>query len=189
MELIFNPCGEFRWSPEGPASQIHPPDLHVGAPEIFLHVWMSIQLLKREWAAESNWKLPHMFILSKTESFVHEYAVEDVLVTALSAKYLSLGRALLWWWCWEPTKINFNVTRTAYPFKHSALNGYVMSILCRECGKWLNNMKLEEECHLFTNITLQINGAACIRKLPQDTAQLINPLRTFFKYCLWNGGN
>ena len=34
MELIFNPCGEFRRSPEGPVSQIH--SLHlVGAPGIF----------------------------------------------------------------------------------------------------------------------------------------------------------
>ena len=25
MELIFKPCGEFRWSPEGPVSQFHSP--------------------------------------------------------------------------------------------------------------------------------------------------------------------
>ena len=35
MELIFNPCAEFRWSPEGPVSQIHTPHLHVGAPGSF----------------------------------------------------------------------------------------------------------------------------------------------------------
>ena len=35
MELIFNSCGEFRWSPEGPAIQIHSPHLHIGAPGIF----------------------------------------------------------------------------------------------------------------------------------------------------------
>ena len=35
MELIFNACGEFRWSPEGPVSQIHSSNLHVGAPGIF----------------------------------------------------------------------------------------------------------------------------------------------------------
>ena len=35
MELIFNPCGEFRWNPEGPVSQIHSPHLHVGAHGIF----------------------------------------------------------------------------------------------------------------------------------------------------------
>ena len=31
MELIFNPCGEFRWSPEDPVSQIHSPHLLAGA--------------------------------------------------------------------------------------------------------------------------------------------------------------
>ena len=30
MELIFNPCGEFRWNLEGPVSQIHSSHLHVG---------------------------------------------------------------------------------------------------------------------------------------------------------------
>ena len=35
MKLIFNPCGEFRWSQEGPVSQIHSPHLHDGAPGIF----------------------------------------------------------------------------------------------------------------------------------------------------------
>ena len=35
MGLIFNPCGEFRWSPEGSISQIHSPQLHVGTPGIF----------------------------------------------------------------------------------------------------------------------------------------------------------
>ena len=35
MELIFNPCGEFRKTPEDPFSQIHSPCLHVGAPGIF----------------------------------------------------------------------------------------------------------------------------------------------------------
>ena len=35
MELIFNRCGEFRWSPEGPVSQIHSPHLNVGASGIF----------------------------------------------------------------------------------------------------------------------------------------------------------
>ena len=35
MELIFNPCSEFRLSLEGPVSQIHSPRLHVGVPGIF----------------------------------------------------------------------------------------------------------------------------------------------------------
>ena len=38
MELIFNLCGEFRWIPEGPVSQIHSPHLHavpLGSSHIF----------------------------------------------------------------------------------------------------------------------------------------------------------
>ena len=35
MELIFNPFGEFRWSSEGPVSQIRSSHLLVGAPGIF----------------------------------------------------------------------------------------------------------------------------------------------------------
>ena len=60
MKLIFNPCGEFRWSSEGPVSQIHS-HLHVGAPGIFSDFLRSFQMLKREWGAESNGKLPHLF--------------------------------------------------------------------------------------------------------------------------------
>ena len=43
----FNPCGEFRWSPEGPISKIHSPHLHAGAPEIFSDVLRFVQMLKR----------------------------------------------------------------------------------------------------------------------------------------------
>ena len=47
IELIFNPCSEFRWSREGPVSHIHSPHLHGGAPGIFwdllrfvyLYIW------------------------------------------------------------------------------------------------------------------------------------------------------
>ena len=60
MELIFNPCGEFRCSPEGPVSQIHSPHLLVGAPGIFSDLLRSVQMLKREWGAESNRKLPNL---------------------------------------------------------------------------------------------------------------------------------
>ena len=65
MELIFNPCGEFLASPEGPVSQIHTPHLHVCAPGIFSDLLRSVQMLKREQGAESNGKLPHLFIPSK----------------------------------------------------------------------------------------------------------------------------
>ena len=56
MELVFNPCGEFRWSAEGPVSQIHPPHLLTGAPGIFSYLLRSFQVLKREWGAENKMK-------------------------------------------------------------------------------------------------------------------------------------
>ena len=54
MELIFNPCGEFRWSPEGPVSQIHSPHLHTGTPGIFSHLLRSVQMLKRVWIRKAT---------------------------------------------------------------------------------------------------------------------------------------
>ena len=59
-------CGEFRWSPEGPVSQIHIPHLLVGAPGIFSDLLRFVQMLKREWGTESNGKLPHLLIPNKT---------------------------------------------------------------------------------------------------------------------------
>ena len=66
MELIFNPRGEFRYSPEGTVSQIHSLHLLVGARGIFSDLLKFVQMLKREWGVESNGKLPHLFIPSKT---------------------------------------------------------------------------------------------------------------------------
>ena len=66
MKLIFNPCGEFRWSPEGPVSQIPSPHLQVGASRIFSDLIRSVQMLNREWGAQSNGKLPYLFIPRKT---------------------------------------------------------------------------------------------------------------------------
>ena len=52
--------------------------------------------------AESNGKLPHLFIPSKTATLVSEFAVEDlplnrtaILVSAFALKELSLGRTLM----------------------------------------------------------------------------------------------
>ena len=58
-------------------------------------------MLKREWDAESNGKLPHLFIPSKTETLVPEFPVEDVpfgrtaaIVPEFAVKDLPLGRTL-----------------------------------------------------------------------------------------------
>ena len=58
-------------------------------------------MLKREWGAESNGKLLHLFVSSKTANLVPEFAVEDLpldrttnLVPAFAVKDLPLGRTL-----------------------------------------------------------------------------------------------
>ena len=59
-------------------------------------------MLKREWGAKINGKLPHLFIPSKTATQVPEFAMEDlpltriaVLVPEFAVKDLSLGRTLM----------------------------------------------------------------------------------------------
>ena len=78
MEMTFNPCGEFRWSPEDPVSQIHSPHLYPGVPGIFSDLLRSVQMLKRERDAECKGKLQHLFIPSKTATSVPEFAVEEL---------------------------------------------------------------------------------------------------------------
>ena len=78
----------FRWSPEYPVSQIQSPYFDVSTTGIFSDLLRSVQILKWEWGAESNGKLPHLFIPSKTATFVPEFAVKD----------LPLGRTPWWWW-------------------------------------------------------------------------------------------
>ena len=73
-----------------------------GAPGMFSDLLKSVQMLKREWGAESNGKLPHLFIPSKTATLVPEFAVEDLplsrttaLVPEFAVKDLPLGRTLI----------------------------------------------------------------------------------------------
>ena len=58
-------------------------------------------MLKREWDAESNGKLPRLFIPGKTAALVPEFAVENLplgkavaLVPEFAVKDLPLGRTL-----------------------------------------------------------------------------------------------
>ena len=97
MELIFNPCVKFRWSPEGPVSQIHSPLFLVGTPGIFSDLLRSGQMLKREWGAESNGKLPHLFIPIKTATLVPEFAVEDLPSAELQTRFLLFQRRTCSW--------------------------------------------------------------------------------------------
>ena len=59
-------------------------------------------MLNREWGAEINGKLSQLFILSKTATFVPEFAVEDLplgrilaLVPEFAVKDLPLDRTVM----------------------------------------------------------------------------------------------
>ena len=59
-------------------------------------------MLKRQWGAESNGKLPHLFIPSRTATFIPEFAVEDLpldrtiaIGPEFAVKDLPLGRTLM----------------------------------------------------------------------------------------------
>ena len=59
-------------------------------------------MLKREWGAESNGKLPYLFIPSKTATYVPELAMDELplgriaaLVPDIAVKDLPLGRTLV----------------------------------------------------------------------------------------------
>ena len=45
---------------------------------MFSDLLSSVQKLNREWGAESNGKLPHLFIPSKTATLVPEFVIEDL---------------------------------------------------------------------------------------------------------------
>ena len=71
--------------------------VHDDAPGIFSDLLRFVQMLKREWGAESDGKLPHIFIPSKTATSVPEFAVEDLPLgrtTALVPEFCSEGPAL-----------------------------------------------------------------------------------------------
>ena len=48
-------------------------------------------MIKREWGAESNGKLPHLVIPSKTAPLIPEFAVEDLLSAELQPWFLALA--------------------------------------------------------------------------------------------------
>ena len=100
----------------GPVSQIHSPHHLVGAPGIFSDLLRSVQMLKREWDAESNGKLLHLFIPNKTATLVPEFAVEDLpldrtatLVSAIAVKDLPLCRTVWWYLNFSTVCITKNV--------------------------------------------------------------------------------
>ena len=85
----------FRDVRVGLVSQIHSPQLHAGAPGNDSGLLRCVQMVKREWSAESNGKLMHLFIPSKTATLVPDFAVEDLPLVRTAATFNSISGVLL----------------------------------------------------------------------------------------------
>ena len=55
------------------------------SPGISSDLLRSLQMLKREWGAESKGKLSDLFISSKTAAWIPEFAVEDLPLGRITA--------------------------------------------------------------------------------------------------------
>ena len=89
MKLIFNPFGEFRWSPEGSDIQIHYPHLQVGTPGIFSVLLRSVQMLKRERGVrKATGSYRTHSIPRKTAVLIPEFTVEALPSAELQPWFL-----------------------------------------------------------------------------------------------------
>ena len=107
MELRFNSCGEFRWCPEGPVSQIHSFHLLVGAPGIFSDLLRFVQMLKRVGVRKATGSYRTYSSLVKLQSRFLSLQWKTCLWNKLHAWCLSLqwrtcpwAEHLWWWWWW-----------------------------------------------------------------------------------------
>ena len=101
MELIFDPSvnfSEFQWVQSAKSTLL---TSTMGPWDLFRFL-RSVQMLKREWVAESNGKLPHLFNPSKTATLVPEFAMEDLpldrnaaLMPKFAVKELPFGQTTL----------------------------------------------------------------------------------------------
>ena len=159
MELIFNPCGELRWSPEGPVSQFHSPHLHIGAPGIFSDLLRSVQMLKESGVQKGMRSYRTYSIPSKTAALVPEFVVENLPLAELQPRFLRLqwrtcpwaehslwwyihivgeewlGFLYLWsgqkpWWNWYLTPVEGPVSKIHSPHLNVGARG-IFSVLLR----------------------------------------------------------
>ena len=105
MELIFKPCGKFRWSPDGPVSQIHSPHLLVGAPGIFSHLLKFVKMLRDGGVRKATGsyltysslvKLQPRFLSSQCKSCLWA----ELQPWCLSLQWRTCPWAEHWWWWW-----------------------------------------------------------------------------------------
>ena len=79
--------GEVRRAPLAKSTLLTSSLVHLGS---FSGLLKSVHMLKRDWGAESNGKLPHLFIPSKTAALVPEFSVEDLPLAELQPRFLHL---------------------------------------------------------------------------------------------------
>ena len=105
-------------------------------------------MLKREWGAESNGKLPHLFIPSKIATLVPEFAMEDLPLSRIAAWCLSLQwRTCPWaehwrwyyWWMFQNLPLpearrKRSVTAAVW---HLALSWRMMGFCTTKCCHFL----------------------------------------------------
>ena len=101
---------EFRWSPEGPVSQIHSPHLLVGAPGIFSELLRFVHMLKRQWGAESNGSYRAFSSLVKLQprflSLQWKICLcAELQLWCLRLEWRTCPWAEHWWWWWWCSEI------------------------------------------------------------------------------------
>ena len=84
----LTPVVNFCEVPEDPVNQIHSPHSHFGAAGIFSYLLRSVQILKREWGAESNESNRTYSIPGKSAALVPEFAVKDLPSAELHPRFL-----------------------------------------------------------------------------------------------------
>ena len=149
---MFNPCGGFWWSLEGPVIQIHSPRW---CPWDLLR---SVQMLReREWCAKSNGKLLHLFIPGKTPTLVPAFAVKD----------LPLGRTH---WRW----IDFTVSTSTADFLNKLR--YLVDYYWEEkiSESFVYNWDFQISDLVKTLMQLIFNPCGEFRQSPQDPVKQIH---------------
>ena len=136
MELIFNLCGEFWWSLEGPVSEILYPHLHVGAPVISSGLSRCVQILKREWGAESNGKLP---LIKLQRGGRTAFGQNFSLGVWVCSEDLPLDRTL-WWWLYNIyLDLNHFTSKTELKYQVCIKNTMLKVILFNENWPYFQN--------------------------------------------------
>ena len=129
-------------------------------------------MLKREWGVESNGKLPHLFIPTKTATQVSELETEDLplgrisaLVPEFAVKELPLGRTLMMMMIWyirselRNLDLHFHSLlpcRNLNRFSLKLFNTNVKSVFYG-CKTWNVTTEIYSKLQVYTNTRFEIH--------------------------------